>query len=156
MKRKRPSRLMRWIIRLCEKLIYRYYEGPDVPPRVTEELKLWAGLNPDADRTAAIGYACCLLEAAYRDGFTRGYEWQERCWQRPAVDPEALAEIQSQSWSLADENWRARRILQAGHDPDDPLAGVSAPDKRAFFEFLLNAQDIRVVPRIGHQDGDNE
>jgi hypothetical protein len=151
--RRRPSRLIRWLMRLVEKWLGRYYEGPDAPRRLTEELRLWLALNPDAPREVVVGYAACLVEAAYRDGFVRGYEWQERDWKGPSVDPEVMAELQAQDWSLAESNPRVRRILTDGYDADDPLANVSAPDKRQFFDFLARAQDIRVVPEpIQYED----
>jgi len=140
-------------MRLVEKWLGRYYEGPEPPRRLGEELRLWAALNPDVDRAAVVGYAACLVDAAYRDGFVRGYDWQERGWTGPGVDPEALAEAAAQDWSLADANPRVRRILDAGYDPDDPLANVSAPDKRAFFDYLARGQDIRVIPEpIQYED----
>lgn len=145
-KRRRPSMLIRWMKRVIERWMDRYYEGPESPPRVFEELRLWAALNPDAPRDVILGYASVLLDAAYRDGFVRGYEWQERGWKGPSIDPDVLAEAQSQDWSLADSNPRVRRILEAGYDPNDPLANVAAPDRRAFFEMLARSQDIRVLP----------
>jgi hypothetical protein len=152
-KRRRPSRFVRWLMRLVEKWMGRYYEGPEPPRRLGEELRLWMALNPDSPREVVQGYATCLLEAAYRDGFVRGYDWQERGWSGPSIDPEVLAEAQAQDWSLAEANPRVRRILDAGYDPDDPLANVAAPDKRAFFDFIARGQDIRVLPRpIEYED----
>jgi hypothetical protein len=137
---------MRALKRLVDRLFDRYYEGPEVPRRVTEELQLWLALNPDAPREVVAGYCRYLLEAAYRDGFVRGYEWQERGWTGPTSAPEVLAELQLEDWSLAAANPKVRRILEAGYDPADPLANVSAPDKRAFFDLLARGQDIRVIP----------
>lgn len=145
-KRRRPSMLIRWLKRCFEKWMDRYYEGPESPPRLYEELRLWAALNPDATREVILGYTSVLLDAAYRDGFVRGYEWQERGWQGPSIDPEVLAELQSHAWSLAESNPRVRRILELGYDPNDPLANVAAPDRRAFFDMLARNQDIRVLP----------
>jgi hypothetical protein len=103
-------------------------------------------INPDAPRDVVEGYCSFLLESAYREGFTRGFEWNERGWGGPTIEPEVLAEIEAQDWSLADSNPRVRRILTDGYDPADPLANISAPDKRAFFDHLARAQDIRVIP----------
>jgi hypothetical protein len=152
-KRKPPSRVMRWLMKLVEKWQQRYYEGPEAPPRLGEELRLWLALNPDATRETIAGYCQVLLDAAYRDGFTRGYDWTERGWDKSGEDPEAIAETLSQDWSLAESNPRVRRILDNGYDPDDPLANVAAPDKRAFIAMLARGQDIRVLPRsIEYED----
>ena len=156
MTRPRRSRFTRWLVRMLDRWLGRYYEGPDVPPRVTEEFRIWMRLNPDAAPACVEGYAVALLEAAYRDGFVRGYEWQERGWEGPAIAPEVLAEIEQQNWSLADLNPRVRHILDNGYDPEDPLANVSAPDKRAFFGMLAAAQDIRVIERpLEYQDDES-
>lgn len=153
---KRVSRFGRWVRRMIERWMGWYYEGPDAPRRLAEELRVWLRLNPDAPREAIEGYCVLLLESAYRDGFVRGYEWQERGWEGPAVDPEVLAELQAQDWSLAESNPRVRRILEDGYDPEDPLANVASPDRRAFFDFLSQAQDIRVVPRLVEFEGEEE
>lgn len=153
---KRISRAGRWLRNLIEKFLGRYYEGPDPPRRLTEELRVWLYINPDADRSTVEGYVALLLESAYREGFTRGYEWQERDWPGPAVDPELLAELEQQDYSLADYNPRLRRILKDGYDADDPLANVASPDRRAFFDMLAQAQDIRVIPELVEYEGDPE
>ena len=153
---KRVSRFGRWLRRWIERWMGWYYEGPDAPRRLSEELRVWLRLNPDAPREAIEGYCVLLLEAAYRDGFVRGYEWQERGWEGPAVDPEVLAELQAQDWSLAEQNPRVRRILEDGYDPEDPLANVASPDRRGFFDMLAQAQDIRVVPQLVEFEGDEE
>jgi hypothetical protein len=139
----RAGRLFR---NLLERFLGRYYEGPTPPPRLGEEVALWFALNPDADHARVRGYVTALLDAAYRDGFVRGYEWQERGWEGPAIDPEQLAEAAEHDWSLADWHPRARRILTDGMDAADPLANVAAPDRRRFHEALLAAQDVTVVP----------
>ena len=149
------TRAGRWIRNLVERFLGRYYEGPEVPPRLHEELALWWALNPGADDSTRIGYVTMLLEAAYRDGFVRGYDWQERGWEGPAIDPEQLAEAAEHDWSLAESNPRARRILEDGFDAEDPLANVAAPDRRRFMEMLTSAQDIHVLPRpIEWEDDD--
>lgn len=142
---KRQSIAGRFFRRLIEKWLGRYYEGPDPPRRIEEELRIWMYLNPDADRETVIGYCGFLLDSSYREGFTRGYEWQERGWGGPEVDPEVLAELEAQDWSLADSNPRVRRILESGYDEADPLGNVSAPDKRAFFEMLSERQGYRII-----------
>jgi hypothetical protein len=138
--------LIRGLIRWLEKLLDRYYEGPEPPRRLAEEWRVWLALQQQPDIQMVNGYVGCLLEAAYRDGFVRGYDWQERGWKGPSMDPEVLAEMQSHDWSLAESNPRVRRILEDGSDPSDPLANVAAPDKRAFIEFLAAGQGIRVLP----------
>ncbi len=153
---KRVSRAGRWFRNLIEKFLCRYYEGPDPPRRIAEELQVWLRINPDAERVVIEGYCALLLESAYREGFTRGYEWQERDWPGPAVAPEVLAEMQAQDYSLADYNPRIRRILHDGYDAEDPLANVASPDRRAFFDMLAQAQDIHVIPELVEFEGDPE
>lgn len=150
------TRAGRWIRNLVERFLRRYYEGPQAPPRLHEELAVWWALNPDAEDSTRIGYVTALLEAAYRDGFVRGYEWQERGWEGPAEDPERLAEAMEHDWSLAESNPRVRRILEDGYDADDPLANVAAPDRRRFMEMLTSAPDLYVLPRGIELEGDDD
>lgn len=141
------TRAGRFLRNLIEKFLGRYYEGASTPPRIGEEWRVWLALHPDADRHVIEGYVGLLLEAAYRDGFTRGYEWQERGWEGPAVEPERLVEAAEHDWSLADSNPRVRHLLEDGFDPADPLANVAAPDRRRFYDVLAQAQDIHAFPQ---------
>jgi hypothetical protein len=47
--RKRPSMLIRGLIRWLEKLLDRYYEGPEPPRRLAEEWRVWLALQQQPD-----------------------------------------------------------------------------------------------------------
>jgi len=148
---------MKLIRKILHKLLGRYYEGPRPPPRLVEEFRLWENLNDTCARETLVGYAAFLINQAYRDGFVRGYEWQERGWEGPAIEPEQLIEAETQDWSLADQNPRVRHILDNGCDPEDPLANVASPDKRRFVEAMARANGRWALPyEITHEDEDDE
>ncbi len=94
---------MTWIRRkvrdLLQRLFGSYYEGPDVPPRLGADVRWFRALYPHASPDDWQTYVQRALANAYRDGFTRGLEWNERLWPGPSVDPDELArELKAHNW----------------------------------------------------------
>lgn len=90
---KSPTRLQRWMRNLAERFATRYYEGPEPPMRLAEQVVAFAVMNPEANRGEWARYATALAQSAYRSGYVRGLEWAERDLDKLDVgDPELLIE----------------------------------------------------------------
>jgi hypothetical protein len=88
------TKLDRWIRNAAERLLERFYEGPRPPMRLAEEVAAFGAANPSATREEWARFATRLAHGAYRDGFTRGFEWAERDLDRLDMgDPERVAEL---------------------------------------------------------------
>ena len=76
-----------------EKLLKRFYEGPNPPLRIAEEVELFDRLHPQATLEDWKRFTVAVSENAYRDGFIRGFEWAERDLDaKPKTDPDVIAE----------------------------------------------------------------
>ena len=120
-----------------ETMLEQFYEGPQPPKRLAERVKAFRLYYPNATPEEWESFALTFGQNCYRDGFTRGYDWNERDWKGPAIDPEQLAEMQSHDWSLAEENYDWNRMLTMGCDPRSPLANVPADQRRALIEMMM-------------------
>ncbi len=130
------TRLGRFFRNLLERLLDRFHEGPLPPVRIGEEVRLFAALHPDADKTDWIRFATRNANRAYRDGFTRGFEYSERFWPGPITDPALILAAQEEQVSLAETNPRLKAILELGYDPLDPFGGLSLADRKARLEAI--------------------
>lgn len=108
------TRLGRLFRNLVERLLGRYYEGPEPPRSIGDEVRMFCHFYPTASRRQWEAFALRLAGNAYRSGFTRGLEWQERGWEGPAIDPERLAEVEAHDWSLADAGPEYAALLGPG------------------------------------------
>jgi len=140
------TRFGRWFRNLLERLAGRYYEGAEPPRHIREEVRLFRVMHGAATADQWEEFAAMMAENCYRSGFVRGYEWAERDWPGPAVDPEVLAEAESHDWSLADGDPDLARLLETGVNPEDPLAGASEDERaRAFDALGIMRETHRVV-----------
>lgn len=102
------TRLARFVRDLLERLLGRFHEGPEPPPRLAEEVRLFRSLathTPTEEEWEV--FAARLAERAYHDGFVRGTHWLERSWPGPEVTPERLLEEQAHQQKLIDDpRWR--------------------------------------------------
>jgi hypothetical protein len=102
------TRFGRFARELVERFLGRYHEGPDVPPRYAEEVRLFRALSrnePTEEEWEA--FAVRLTERAYQDGFVRGLHWLERGWPGPEMTPEQVLEEQAAQEKLLDDpKWR--------------------------------------------------
>ncbi len=112
--------LRRWLRNYLERWLGRYYEGPEPPPRLVQEVRLFAALHPHASPAEWKDFAARLAQNSYRDGFIRGEEWNERMWPGPSTEPELLAEAAPYNWSYPEE-----RLLQLERAPS-PIVGMTA------------------------------
>lgn len=141
------------LLRLSDKLTSRLYEGPEPPKRLRERVKLFKLYNPDATAEQWERFSLTLATNCYREGFVRGYEWQERDWKGPAVEPERLQELQDQDWSLAESHEGWGDVLRRGYDPRSPLAKLSPEQRRAFVETLQGSSRYPLYMNFDHYDG---
>lgn len=135
------TRVGRWFRNLLERMFRRYYEGPEVPRRLLEEPQLFRAMYPLATPDEWERFAQQLTSNAYRDGFVRGYEWQERDWPGEAAEPELMAEATAHDWSLAEQDPRVGKLLEQRIDPNDPLAHLDVDQRRAYYEQIEDAYD---------------
>jgi hypothetical protein len=150
---KPSTRIRNLFMRLVDKLSGRFYEGPSPPRRLNDSARLFKLMHPKATADEWEAFARRQAANAYRDGFVRGYGWQERGWEGPAMEPERIAELQAHDWSLADENPSLERLLATGYDPDGPYASYSLEQQRAFAEALGGAQYQMQVELKEENDG---
>lgn len=128
------TRAGRLIRNLLERFLGRYYEGPSAPRRLGEEVRLFRVFYPMATAEEWEAFAARLACNAYRDGFVRGYEWCERDWKGPSIEPEVLAELQSHDWSLAEQDPRLEDVLALGVDPLDPHGVIDETDRARYLD----------------------
>jgi hypothetical protein len=140
------TRLGRWLLHIVERVIGRYYEGPTPPRHVREEVRLFRVVHPHATADQWEEFAAMMAENCYRSGFVRGYEWQERDWPGPEVEPEQLAEATAHDWSLAESDPDLAALLESGVNPEDPLAGVDADARARLYDAMgMIGETHRVV-----------
>lgn len=138
-----PSRLARWMRGLAERLAERYYEGPEPPMRLAEQVVAFAAANSGATRGEWMRYAVAMAQSAYRSGYVRGIEWAERDLDRLDVgDPDRLADQQQH-----DFEW---------HAPEAPSAQALA-ERVAGADFLddlpTDAARAWVLDNLGRHAG---
>lgn len=130
------TRLARAVRNLLERLLGHFHEGPQPPRRISEEVRLFAALHPDASAADWVAFTTHFARRQYADGYVRGWEYNERCWPGPIDDPASILAAESAQVSLADSNPRLRSILELGYDPMDPFGGVPPENRKAFLEKL--------------------
>lgn len=139
---KKPTRLARWMRGLAERFAERYYEGPEPPMRLAEQVVAFAKANPEATRGEWGKYAVALAQSAYRSGYVRGIEWAERDLDKlEPGDPELLSELERHDFL-----WHAPEALTTRE-----LAERVGGD---FLETLPDdAARARVLDQLGHHAG---
>ena len=126
----------------AEKLIGRYYEGPSPPVRLAEQVVAFGAGNPTASREEWAVFVTRLVQSAYRDGFTRGREWEAR--DLDSLSPDApLREAEEASHNFA---WESPARMTA-----DQLAERVDGE---FFETLPDdEQKARYLDTVGRYQG---
>lgn len=127
------DRACRWIRRLLEKFLKRFYEGEEAPGRLGDMAILWANENELATRGEWLSMAIHLAEEAYESGFARGVEYVER-------DPEFFDDLKPDLIAdAADPGWQESPAITLDADPD----GIVPPDEELEIEDLaVDAQEI--------------
>lgn len=119
-----------------ERVLARFYEGPEPPVRIGETVTIFRVMNPEADAEAWARFAALHAEDCYRAGFVRGIERAER---DPNKMPPELAEAMEKArhdWSLAESSPDMARVLAEVRNPYDPLDGVPEAKRAEFFDEL--------------------
>lgn len=93
----------RWVRDKAEKLLERFYEGPEPPPRLREYAILFANGHRHATRAEWLEFAAELADEAYRSGYTRGYERQARD-EEVRITPETSDRV-NEIADAVDPNW---------------------------------------------------
>lgn len=106
------SRTKRWLRRWLARLLDRWEEGPDAPRRLSEEARLFRHYYPNATADEWERFAVTLANGTYRQAFVRGFEWNERCWPGPEIDPDAVAVFYGHDVSVGDNSPNIRQLLQ--------------------------------------------
>jgi hypothetical protein len=119
------TRLGRWIRNFIEWFLRRYYEGPDAPPRLAQNVTAFAALHPHATVAEWMEFSSRFANECYRTGYVRGLEWAERDLDRrdPVDDPEVLLDKRDNDWSwvnMAPNDEEMRRIVSS--NPYDHLS----------------------------------
>lgn len=90
----------RFLRRVAEKYLGRFYEGPEAPDRLRVMITAFANDFPKATRSQWVEFAVVIAEEAYRTGWTRGFEHVERQFDwKPGIPPEVLADQIDPRWS---------------------------------------------------------
>ncbi len=135
---------MTWLRRTLRNAVQRlassYYEGPDVPPRLRADVRWFRSLYPHASPDEWQAYVERAVANAYRDGFTRGLEWNERLWPGPSVDPEELAK------ELRAHGWMPPEPPVKRPAPEPPPPGQLSPQEELRLRHKLAHVGARIVP----------
>jgi hypothetical protein len=108
----RPSKLL---VRLLEHLCEQFYEGPIPPMRFAEEVVIFAKTYPNATVEQWAEFSVRQVQASYRAGYARGYEWQARDLDKlPSFSPERVADEMANNppWT-APESLTSDELAQA-------------------------------------------
>ena len=124
------TRAGRMFRNLLERLLGRYYEGPEPPQRIGQNVSAFATLNPRATVGDWMDFTTRYASECYRSGHVRGLEWAERDLDRrdPVTDPELLEDHRRNDWSWVQLNpseEETKRIV--ARDPYDDMS----PEDRA-------------------------
>jgi|ERR1700722_2026544 len=102
-----PTPIVRWFRNLREKLLGKFYDGPEAPDRLRQMVVVFANTNPTATRLEWIRFAVEHAKESYRAGWVRGYEYTERDPDERAVmrhvDPEMIALAMDPDWEWSPE-----------------------------------------------------
>lgn len=155
----RPSRRLKHLaVKAIELATSRFYEGPRPPPRLVERIKIFQLYKPQATADDWRDFALQFAANCYREGFIRGYDWQERGWEGPAIEPERLREAMDHDWTLAESNPDWRRLLDRGYDPRSVLGSLPPDQRRALVETFQGAAagGVPIIIDLSAYEADDE
>lgn len=154
----RPSNwLKHFMLKWGEKFAGTFYEGPEPPKRLKEKVQLFRLYYPHATPAEWAEFSLKLAKNSYQEGFVRGHQWVEREWEGPEIDPEVLAEVEGEDWSLAEQSPSWGRMLERGFDPNNPLRNMDADQRRAIVELMQGSSmypvEIDLAPFAPEEHG---
>lgn len=102
--------LRRWLRMKLDRARSRFHEGPHPPARLFEPAQVFRVAHPDATADDWVSFAQVAIASAYREGYTRGFEWRERDLEAKGPDhPDILEDRRRHDWMVAEEQRRAMR-----------------------------------------------
>lgn len=138
--------------RMVEKGAGVFYEGPDMPPRIADEARLFLLQNPAATALDWEAFALALARRAWLDAWTRGFEHELRTRAEPLLQLVHPDEQATRDASFR-EAAKLREMLD-GEADGDPLRGVPLADRAAAMarlgEWLGTHRVIVVRPDPEH------
>jgi hypothetical protein len=143
------SSFSKWMRKSAERVARRFYEGPEPPPRLFDEIMIFEKLHPCPTQEQWRAFVTGSIANAYRDGYIRGYEHHERLPTSSEFEQQKWleAEAHRHDWSLwqglpSSEESRRRFEEQAA----DPFAHLTPEERlRAFAELGRASGSFRVV-----------
>lgn len=147
------KRLRNAFLHLVERVANRMYEGPAPPKRLKERVQLFQLFHPNATPAQWAQFAERIANNCYREGFVRGFEWEQRGWEGPGIEPEQLAEMRANNWSVADYSPDWSRALTTGYDPRSPLASMSAEERAQFVALMQTPSHFPVEISLDNYEG---
>lgn len=130
--------IVKWVRDRVEKWLGSFYEGPDPPKRLGEQVVAFANLRPLATRGDWIDFATNLAEECYRAGYLRGVEYTERDPEEPGgITPEEIAD-------QIDPDWRWRPMIEVEFPREEVI-----PERREDHE-VIQAQ-LEFIARKGRR-----
>ena len=98
--------------KIGEKLVGKFYEGPELPSRLREMVVRFANEHPRATKGDWVEFTTSLLSETYESGWLQGVERTERTYDwRPDIAPEILADMLDPGWK---EDGRGIQLQSAG------------------------------------------
>jgi hypothetical protein len=92
----------RWFRNARERLLGKFFDGPEPPERLSQMVIAFAETNPQATRFDWARFAIEHGRECYRSAYTRGLEYTERDPDEQALlaklDPETLANAMDPTW----------------------------------------------------------
>ena len=135
-------RLFYWLWALIERLLGRYYEGPEPPRRLGQATRSFAKLHPGATVGEWVRFAETMAAESYRSGYIRGLEHRER----DLVRAEERADLGRLEAARHDWNWS-----ELGPS-DDELASV-VESNRDVIDRMQPEMRALVLDSIGRHMG---
>ena len=132
---KRKSWFGRLLVWFAEKLALRYYEGPEPPRRIAQQVRMFAELHFRVNADEWVQFATQLGEECYRSGYMRGVERSVRdvnlVPEPHLLEAKRRAELgQSNDWvSLAP----SEADMQASIDRNQDLMERLSPEDRILY-----------------------
>jgi hypothetical protein len=135
-----PTPVVRWFRNIREKLLGKFYDGPEPPARIVEMVVVWANMNPTATRAEWVRFVSEHAKECYRAGWVRGYEYTERDPDERAIisqlDPELIA-------TAMDPNWRWSPEVQLEEDPQTVVPEMQLNEREEMERLLRQTKKER-------------
>lgn len=148
------NRLTRWLRDAWQRVRGIFYEGPDPPERIAQTVSVFATMHPNATVAEWMAFATEFGAGAYRDGWTRGYEWHERAMaMRDENDPAILYERMKNEKPWIESGPSAEQLARVVGE--NPYAHMSPEEQalaldslgRYFGAVRVQAVDLRSNPK---------